>query len=148
MIVVDVDGLVLGRACSFVAKKALLGEEVVILNAEKALISGDKDVVLRENLAKLEIRNKGNYTRGPFHQKRADRYVRRAVRGMLPFERIRGREAYERVHVYIGVPVDEVKRDLDVDILKQKKEDLSKQKKRMRRAVTVGDLCKSIGGRW
>ena len=148
MIVIDVDGLVLGRACSFAAKKALMGEEVIIVNAEKALISGEKKNVLHDNLAKLDIKNKGNYTRGPFHQKRPDRYVRRAVRGMLPFSKTRGREAYARVSVYIGVPAEEIKREHKVDLSKEKRQDLSGLKKTLRRSVTVGEVCKFIGGSW
>jgi len=148
-VIIDLEGLVLGRACSYAAKKALLGETVVVLNAEKALVSGSRDNVFSQNLAKLDIKNKGNYTRGPFHQKRPDRYVRRAIRGMLPFEIKRGREAYERVNVYIGAPVEEVKEKHGVDIHKEKKEHLAgTYKKRLNRSVTVGEVCKFIGGSW
>ncbi|MCX6694786.1 MAG: 50S ribosomal protein L13 [Candidatus Altiarchaeota archaeon] len=148
MILIDVSGLVLGRVCSYAAKKALLGEDVVVINAENALVSGEKELVFRQNLKKLDIKNKGNYTRGPFHQKRPDRYVRRAIRGMLPFEKMRGREAFKRVNVYIGAPAGEIKKNHDVELSKLKKEDLSGLKKTLRRSVTVGDLCKFIGGSW
>ena len=134
--------------CSYAAKKALLGDTVFVVNAEKAFVSGKKESVFEQNLAKLEIKNKGNYTRGPFHQKRPDRYVRRAIRGMLPFESMRGREAYARVNVYIGVPVAEIKKRCDTDISKEKKENLGGLKKKLRRGVTVGELCKFIGGNW
>lgn len=148
MIVIDASGLVLGRVCSYAAKKALLGEEVTVINAEKAIISGSKDAVFGDNLSKLEIKNKGNYTRGPFHQKRPDRYVRRSIRGMLPFNKLRGREAYKRVNVYIGAPAEEIKNQYNIDLSKQKKEDLGSIKKTLRRSVTVGEVCKFIGGSW
>ena len=38
--VVNAEGLILGRMSSKVAKKLLNGEEVVIINAEKTVISG------------------------------------------------------------------------------------------------------------
>ena len=127
---------------SEVAKQALQGEEVVIVNAEKAYVSGDMRSVFTANLAKLDIKNKGNFNRGPYHPKRPDHYVRRAVRGMLPFSRRRGREAYSRVKVYMGVPEEELKRN-GIPLPGK-----PTPKKKLRRKVTVGEVCKFIGGSW
>jgi large subunit ribosomal protein L13 len=124
------------------AKQALMGEEVVIVNAEKAYVSGDMRTVFRENAEKLEIKNKANFNRGPYHPKRPDNYVRRAIRGMLPYSRIRGREAYKRVRVYVGVPEAELK---SRSITLPKKE---APKKKLRRKVTVAEICRYIGGSW
>lgn len=145
--IVDATGQVLGRLSAYIAKKALLGEEVIVVNAEKAVISGRRENILRECFEKLDIRNKGNYTLGPFHYKRPDKFVRMAIRGMLPWHRLRGREAYKRVMVYIGVPGDEVKRKYDIDLSKVKIQSPSKSKKRVA-GVTVGEVCSSIGGKW
>ncbi|HIE33968.1 MAG TPA: 50S ribosomal protein L13, partial [Candidatus Altiarchaeales archaeon] len=100
--IVNAEGLILGRLASFVAKQALLGKEIIVINAEKVLISGKKDIIFRENSEKLEIRNLGNPRKGPFHQKRPDKFVRRAIRGMLPIRSQRGRDAFSRIQVYIG----------------------------------------------
>ena len=45
--------------------------------------------------------------RGPYYPKRPDRIFKRAVRGMLPHKKTRGREALERVRIYVGNPYDE-----------------------------------------
>ncbi len=44
--VIDADGLLLGRMASVVAGRALAGEEIAIVNAEKAIVSGDRAYVL------------------------------------------------------------------------------------------------------
>jgi len=38
----DASDRILGRFCSHIAKKALLGEHIVIVNAKDAIISGTK----------------------------------------------------------------------------------------------------------
>jgi large subunit ribosomal protein L13 len=136
----------LGRIASYAAKQALLGEQVIIVNAEKAVISGKKDSVCAKNLEKLDIRNLGNPRNGPFHPKRADRYVKRAVRGMLPFKMPRGREAFKRVQVYIGVPEAEIKRNHDLKKIEFVK--LDYMQKTLKDYTTVAEVCKSIGGKW
>lgn len=144
MIVLDAEKQVLGRLASKAAKQALCGEDIVILNAEKAYVSGSPKMVLEENLELYSIKNKGNFNAGPYHPKRPDTYVRRAVRGMLPWKKIRGREAYKKVRVYIGTPEMEMKK---LNIPQPKKEDQVEIKK-LRRKITVGELCKSLGGKW
>jgi large subunit ribosomal protein L13 len=41
--IIDGEGLVLGRLASSVSKKLLAGERVTVLNAEKIIISGNKE---------------------------------------------------------------------------------------------------------
>jgi large subunit ribosomal protein L13 len=146
MMIINAEKQVLGRIASYAAKQALLGEEVIIVNAEKAVISGKKDSVCAKNLEKLDIRNLGNPRNGPFHQKRPDRYVRRAVRGMLPFKMPRGREAFKKVCVYIGVPESEIKRNHDVKKIEFVK--LDYMQKTLKDYTTVAEVCKAIGGKW
>jgi large subunit ribosomal protein L13 len=146
MMIINAEKQVLGRIASLAAKQALLGEQVIIVNAEKAMISGKKDSVCAKNLEKLDIRNLGNPKKGPFHQKRPDRYVRRAVRGMLPYKMPRGREAFTRVQVYIGVPEEEIKRNHDVKTIEFAK--LDYMQKTLKDYTTVAEVCKAIGGKW
>ncbi|MFY1645128.1 50S ribosomal protein L13, partial [Methanoculleus bourgensis] len=54
--VIDADGLLLGRMASVVAGRALAGEEIAIVNAEKAIVSGDRAYVLADYYRK---RNRG-----------------------------------------------------------------------------------------
>lgn len=144
--IVDAEGIVLGRLSSLVAKKALLGESIVVVNAEKALISGKKEDIVARNLRKLEIKNKGNYTDGPFHQKRADRFVRASIRGMLPNKKSRGSSAFDNIMVYVGVPKDEILKRHGVDVSKEKIVKLKDLSRQVDSYLTVGELCKAIGG--
>jgi len=100
-VVVNGEGLILGRMCSKVAKRLLNGEQVVIVNAEKIIISGKKKSKIAEAKEFLEV---GAPERGPFHSRRPDRIVRKTVRGMVPWKLPKGKNAYKRLKVYMGVP--------------------------------------------
>ena len=99
--VVNAEGLILGRMSSKVAKKLLNGEEVVIINAEKTVISGKKKSKILEAHVFLEV---GAPERGPFHYRRPDRIVRKTVRGMLPMDKVKGKNALAKLQVFLGVP--------------------------------------------
>jgi len=101
VIVIDATNLIVGRAASFAAKQALLGETVDIVNCENAVISGDRKQIFEKHKHKYSL---GGPHWGPFFPKQADRYMRRAVRGMLPYKKARGKEAYKRVMCWLGVP--------------------------------------------
>jgi large subunit ribosomal protein L13 len=100
---VNADGLILGRMASVVAKKLLNGEKVIIVNAEKAVISGKKKSKVAEAKEFLEV---GAPKRGPFHYRRPDRIMRKTVRGMLPFKQPKGKSALKKLKVFISVPED------------------------------------------
>lgn len=98
---IDAENLILGRLASFVAKKALLGEKITIVNANKVVVVGRKEDVLAKYKAKTE---KGGPLHGPFIPKIADRFLKRTIRGMLPYKQEKGRKAFEKIKCYIGVP--------------------------------------------
>ena len=98
---VNAEGLILGRMSSKVAKKLLNGEEVVIINAEKTVISGKKKSKIAEAHVFLEV---GAPERGPFHYRRPDRIVRKTVRGMLPMDKMKGKNALAKLQIFLGVP--------------------------------------------
>ena len=99
--VVDAEGLILGRMASKVAKKLLNGEQVIIVNAEKSVISGKKRSKVLEAKEFLEV---GAPEKGPFHYRRPDRIMRKTVRGMLPIKQPKGLTAFKRLKVFMGVP--------------------------------------------
>lgn len=99
--IIDATNLIVGRLAAFAAKKALLGEKVDIVNCEKAVITGNKKQILARF---KEKRDMGTPFKGPFIHRMPDRILRRAVRGMLPYKRPRGKEAFKRVMCYVGVP--------------------------------------------
>lgn len=89
---------------SYAAKNALSGNMVVVLNAEKAVISGRKSNIVEEAMRRLNTRTLANQTTAPVHQRRPDLYFRRVVRGMLPWKKPKGKAAFHRVFVFMGVP--------------------------------------------
>jgi len=99
--IVDAKGLVLGRMASIVAKRLLDGEELIIVNAEEAIISGKRLSIIRESKEFLQV---GHFRKGPLHARTPDGIVKRTVRGMLPRKKPRGIEALKRLKVYVGVP--------------------------------------------
>jgi len=99
--VIDASGLILGRMASVVAKRLLMGESIVIVNAEKAAISGRRLSRVREARAFLDVGHPG---KGPYHPRRPDQIVRRTVRGMLPHRIPRGQQAWGRLRVFLGLP--------------------------------------------
>ncbi|OLS33085.1 MAG: 50S ribosomal protein L13 [Candidatus Heimdallarchaeota archaeon AB_125] len=135
---IDADNAILGRLSTEVAKYLLEGYAVNILNCEKAVISGKKHSVLREYRAMHKIHTHTNPRRGPFHPKRPDRLVRRTVRGMLPWKKSKGKQAYHRLLTYIGVPEEFAKSE----IIKPKFADASKLDCKR---ITIGELCKEFG---
>jgi large subunit ribosomal protein L13 len=98
---VDAEGLILGRMASKVAKKLLNGEKVIIVNAEKSILSGKKKSKVAEAKEFLEV---GAPERGPFHYRRPDKIVKKTVRGMLPFKQPKGKTALKRLQVFMSVP--------------------------------------------
>lgn len=105
MAIVDASGQVLGRLCSLLAKRLLDGDDVVVVNAEKAIITGSRDSILLEYREKRAI---GSQRKGPYFPKGAERIFRRTLRGMLPYQRRRGREALKRFRAYVGTPSEMV----------------------------------------
>jgi len=99
--IINADGLIIGRMASIIAKRILTGEEIIIVNAEKAVISGKRKSRVMEAKKFLEV---GYPRRGPFHYRRPDRIVRSVVKGMLPYKQPKGKQAYKRLKVFIGIP--------------------------------------------
>lgn len=99
--VIDGNNLLIGRLASNVAKRALAGEEIAVINAEKAVISGSRARVFGIYKQK---RQRGSREGGPFFPRRPDHIMKRTIRGMIPYKRERGIEAMKRIRIYVGVP--------------------------------------------
>jgi large subunit ribosomal protein L13 len=130
--IVDASDLIVGRMATFVAKKSLMGEKVDVVNCEKAIMTGKKKEVF--NRLK-EKRDRGDALKGPYMQKMPDRFIRRVIRGMLPYKQEKGLSAFKRVMCYIGVP-NEFK-DKKFETIKNAHISTS----RAMSYVTVGDIC-------
>jgi large subunit ribosomal protein L13 len=140
--IIDGKDLVLGRLASFVAKRLLEGERATVVNAEHVVVSGRKEATFDAYDAWLEVRNLTNPRKGPFHLKRPEELVRRAVRGMLPFDKPRGRAAFRRLRVYVGVPKEFVSEEM------QSLPEASLEQLGTRRFIKIGALSKHMGARF
>jgi large subunit ribosomal protein L13 len=103
---VDATNQIAGRLSSLVAKQLLAGKRVVVVNAEKALISGSRSSVLTQWGERLELSSRVNPIYGPIHPRRPDNILRRMVRGMVPRKKPKGASAMRNLRVYIGMPAE------------------------------------------
>ena len=103
MKIIDGQNAVLGRLASYAAKESLKGEEIVVLNCEQIIITGNKKNIEKEFEEKRS--RVGSSQKGPKHPKTSEKIVKRVIRGMLPDHRKgRGRVAFKKIKCYVGVP--------------------------------------------
>lgn len=133
--VIDASNRVIGRLASEIAQTALDGEEVKIVNSEEAVISGDTEEVLSEYRQKYE---RGVRDRGPHFPKRPDRILKRTVRGMIPYNKEHGREAFSNIKAYLEVPYD-----LQDEV--EESDSKSGDELQNRNYVKLGEVSKHIG---
>ena len=101
---VDASGQIAGRLCSKVAKLLLVGNSVVVVNADKALFSGARSNVMGGFFEKLKIASVVHPKHGPFHPRTPAGILTRMVRGMIPRSKPSGTAALRRLRVYAEVP--------------------------------------------
>jgi len=138
-LVLDAKNQIMGRFASYVAKRAIEGNRVVVLNAEKAVISGKRRNIVDEAKRRLETRTHGTQSHAPVHQRRPDLFLRRVVRGMLPWDKAKGRAAFHRVWIFMGIPEEYANKD----VARVPNADASKL---VSPYMTLEDLAKEIGG--
>jgi len=139
-IIINAEGLVLGRMASKVAKTLLSGEKVEIVNAEKAIMSGSKPFILEKVRVKLARAPKSNPTKGPHISRMPDRIVRSSVRNMLPKYSTRGRKALGNLRVWVGVPAA---------LKNEKAETIENAKKgTFKKSMTIGEISKISGAKF
>ena len=139
MVLINAHGLIVGRLSSLVAKKLLEGEEITIINAEKAIISGARASLFGEYKQTVD---RGTKEKGPYFPKRPDAILTRTIRGMLPYKTQRGKDATSRLKVYIGTPSD-IKGDTAVTLEKASVDRLSSYK-----YIELGELSKLLGAKF
>lgn len=139
MAVIDANNLILGRMASSVAKRLLNGEEIKIINAERAIISGRKDTTFERYKRYVD---RGSREFGPRFPRRPDQIVSRTIRGMIPHTKLTGREAYNRLKVYIGVPPELSKEQVNTI------DDASILRLSTSNYTVLGELSKRLGSRF
>jgi len=101
---VDATGQILGRMGSKVAKLLISGNSVVIVNADKVLLSGNRASVMRDFFDRLKIASVVHPKHGPFHPRTPAGMLTRMIRGMIPRTKPSGVAALRRLRVYTEAP--------------------------------------------
>lgn len=136
--IINGEGHVLGRLASVISKNLLNGEEVVVLNAEKIMITGNKDwayAKYKQRVDRASISNPRDL--GPKYPRRPDDIFRRTVRGMLPFKKAKGRSAYKGLKAFVGVPSEYA----DAEIVNVPEAEFNNLKK----GIELGEVSKLLG---
>lgn len=105
LVVIDASNQILGRLASKVAKLLLEGNEVIVVNVEKAVLSGEPTMIIEAYKKLFEVSNFRDLEKQGIRRPRTPvNLFKRTVRGMLPYKKPRGREALKRLRVHLGVP--------------------------------------------
>ena len=136
--IIDAKDSILGRMGSYAAKQALLGNKVEIINCEESVVSGRTHFTLKEYIRRLHRKAP---TQAPYFYRKPDMFVKRAIRGMLPFKRSRGRNAAKNIRCYIGIP-ESLKNEKAVML-----ESANVGKLQSADYLKVKDICKAVGGK-
>ena len=139
--VINGDGLLLGRLASVLAQRALAGEKIAIVNVEKVIISGSRARVLSNYRHKRERGASGNRW-GPFVPRRPDHLMKRTIRGMLPYKRPRGVEAFKNIKAYVGVPAE------FAGAAMEQPEEVHMNRLNNPNHVTLGAVCTFLGAKF
>ena len=111
--IVDVEGKVLGRAASEIAKilrgkhkpsytpHVDTGDYIVVINAEKAVLSGNKENMKQYVRYTGWVGGQKIENASSLRARKPERLVEGAVRGMVPHNRL-GRQVMKKLKVYAG----------------------------------------------
>ena len=138
VVVIDATNCIAGRICSHVSKLLMEGNRVAVVNAEKAMLSGNRYKTIELYKEHLSINSVTNPIHGPFHPRRPDTILSKMVRGMVPKRKPGGMAAFKRLRVYMGVPerIKGAKMQSFAD---------SKITKPQSYYVSIGEVAKQIG---
>ena len=135
--VIDATGASAGRLASYVAKRLLAGEEVHLVNAEKATVSGTLEAVMERFHFKRDV---GTRRKGPYYPRVPHLMMKRTVRGMLNYQELPShRAAYKRLKAHIGVPDEFADRT---------PERIEKALSNAPRSVSFGEIATRLGAKF
>jgi len=138
--IVDVKGTVAGRVATRVAKALINGENVVVLNAQDAVIVGNKESIVEKYTRRVDARVLSNPHFGPKYARIPDRMFRRMVRNMLPTKKSAKERLIKKLKVYNATPKD---------YAKEKAITFEESKFNERHNfMTFKELAMHLGGRW
>ncbi len=115
----NADGAILGRIGSLICKDVLKGKNVVVINCEKAIVTGSRENILYSISSWKKLGGIG--LKGPKVSRVPERLMKRMIRGMLPWNKPKGRAAYDRIMCYSGngkLKDEEVKKAIKLESTK------------------------------
>ena len=133
--IIDANGATLGRLSTNTAKRLLKGEEIAIVNTEKAIISGKKFVIKNRYKQKREV---GTYRKGPYFPRMPDQIVKRTIRGMIPYQTPHGRTAFKNLKCYMGIPKEFEGKKFEI---------IKEAEKQPVDFITIEELSRSLGAK-
>ncbi|KYK21289.1 50S ribosomal protein L13 [Thermoplasmatales archaeon SG8-52-4] len=133
--IIDANGATLGRLSTNIAKRLLNGEEIAVINSEKAIITGKKFAIKNRYKEKREL---GTYRKGPFFPRMPDQIVKRTIRGMIPYQTPHGRTAFKRLKCYNDIPKE---------FEGKKFEAIKEAEKKPIDFITIEELSRSLGAK-
>jgi large subunit ribosomal protein L13 len=136
--VIDGKDKVIGRVGSQVAKLLLNENNVVIFNSEKMVMTGHVPNIIAKYKQLVELKDKANPEHSPYWSRRPDMFVKRVIRGMLPYKKPSGKSAFSRLRVYIGEP-EEFKKAKHHEIKSKKSADIFEN------TMSIKELTEKLG---
>lgn len=139
--IIDASDAIVGRLAAYAAKRLLSGDEVAIVNAELASFSG-RIVYFKEFYeGRRTMMSKADPAKSAKQSwsRRPDMLLRRIVRGMLPKDTKRGRDALRKLRVYMGVPAELEAQKASFEQPRKRASELSTRK------FTVAALSEKLG---
>jgi len=134
MKIIDATGGVVGRMASSIAKQVLNGNEVVVLNIEKSVFSGEAKMITAKYYRRRQMQQKSNPAHTAKWPRRPDMLFKTIVERMLPKRTSRSKDALAKLRVYIGTPEEFVGKETE-----------KMEKKLACRTVSLEEVCSSLG---
>ncbi len=134
--IIDAKDAILGRLSTYAAKQLLLGKKVDVVNCEESVLSGKRGAVIAEYIRRLHMKAP---RKGPYFYRKPDLFVKRTIRGMLPFKRSRGREAFKNIKCHVGIP-ENLKNEKALVL-----ENAHSNRLHSVDCIKVKDICRSVG---
>lgn len=106
-LVLDANNAIAGRLAAYTAKRLVEGYEVIIVNSENAVFSGNLKKIVEKYTAKRNIQQKSDPDKSQKLPRRPDLFLRKVIYGMTPKNRVSTRKAcMHNLRCYMGVPKD------------------------------------------
>lgn len=142
---IDATGSRLGRLASIAAKKLLSGESLVVINAEKAVITGGRRATLERYFFLIGRKQRRSFKIPTVMSPHSPASIlRTSIVRMLPRKKNRGRTAAERLKVFVDVP--ERYRGLPtLSIPEARRDSRVSSSGRQIRYVTLEEIAREIG---